>query len=467
MLRRFLKASNINKFLKIILLIALGLSQDEEFIYSTLIDTSFGNNYNLWTEAVYQFNEHGLSIEQLIPARSRIEDISENQSKILFTSGDSIMLYDEGLIEYLNLIGSEPSFIYNGDIVFRQDIADNLYQLHMFSFEDGSSTLIIDSLYQNNYKLSSDKQNVVFFEKDSLDSVNIKIVNVVSGFQTFILKVPENPRIEIYWANNDYLYLNLSTHVTEFGHQKQLFRIHSSGIDEQPTQLTFLENGFNLIETKDSHLDKIIGISYSCFTIFPCNNKLFSFNLETNQIQNIGSIKNCYATVFHSWSHDNEKVALGTYQYCWSFLPGFIKVFNLSNNDSSIIGEDIYGLNPGDWLSPNRMKIFWVDGQDNVSLLETRSLPNKFKIHQNYPNPFNPITTLEYELPLNAFVKITIYDMLGNVVNHLVNEAQTSGYKSVIWNATNNLGQSVSAGIYLYNVEAGDFRQTKKMILLK
>ena len=94
MLRRFLKASNINKFLKIILLIALGLSQDEEFIYSTLIDTSFGNNYNLWTEAVYKFNEQGLSIEELIPARSRIEDISENQSKILFTSGDSIMLYD-------------------------------------------------------------------------------------------------------------------------------------------------------------------------------------------------------------------------------------------------------------------------------------------------------------------------------------------------------------------------------------
>ena len=58
----------------------------------------------------------------------------------------------------------------------------------MFSFEDGSSTLIIDSLYQNNYKLSSDKQNVVFFENASLDSVNIKIVNVVSGFQTFILK---------------------------------------------------------------------------------------------------------------------------------------------------------------------------------------------------------------------------------------------------------------------------------------
>ena len=74
---------------------------------------------------------------------------------------------------------------------------------------------------------------------------------------------------------------------------------------------------------------------------------------------------------------------------------------------------------------------------------------------------------MRYDLPENCIVNITMYDMLGNVVNQLVNKAQTSGYKSVIWNATNNLGQPVSAGVYLYNIEAGDFRQTKKMILLK
>ena len=60
-----------------------------------------------------------------------------------------------------------------------------------------------------------------------------------------------------------------------------------------------------------------------------------------------------------------------------------------------------------------------------------------------------------------------VYDMLGNVVNNLVNDNQNSGYKSVQWNATNNQGQPVSAGVYLYSIEAGDFRQTKKMIFLK
>ena len=57
--------------------------------------------------------------------------------------------------------------------------------------------------------------------------------------------------------------------------------------------------------------------------------------------------------------------------------------------------------------------------------------------------------------------------MLGNVVNNLVNANQSSGYKSLQWNATNYQGEPVSAGVYLYTIEAGDFRQSKKMILLK
>ena len=67
----------------------------------------------------------------------------------------------------------------------------------------------------------------------------------------------------------------------------------------------------------------------------------------------------------------------------------------------------------------------------------------------------------------NELVTILIYDTLGNVIRNLVNANQYSGYKTVEWNGRNNQGQSVSAGVYFYSIEAGDFRQTKKMILLK
>ena len=95
------------------------------------------------------------------------------------------------------------------------------------------------------------------------------------------------------------------------------------------------------------------------------------------------------------------------------------------------------------------------------------NIPEQFILYPNYPNPFNPITTIRYDLSKESFVDITIYDMLGNVVFNLVNTDESSGYKSIQWDATNNQGEPVSAGVYLYKIQAGDFVATKKMILLK
>ncbi len=98
---------------------------------------------------------------------------------------------------------------------------------------------------------------------------------------------------------------------------------------------------------------------------------------------------------------------------------------------------------------------------------EGLSIPEVFALHQNYPNPFNPITILCYDLPEQSLVNIIIYDMLGRAVITLVNTTQNAGFKSVIWNATNDYGKPVSAGVYLYQIHAGEFVQTKKMVLLK
>ena len=152
----------------------------------------------------------------------------------------------------------------------------------------------------------------------------------------------------------------------------------------------------------------------------------------------------------------------------------------------TLVDENDYGLGicywAPDWISTNQFGSPWenqalfdFDGEllDAISVFDNSSVAIKridnFSLNNiyNYPNPFNPVTTLRYDLPKDELVTITVYDMLGNVVNNLVNANQFSGYKSVQWNATNNQGQSVSAGVYLYRIEAGEFRQTRKMILLK
>ena len=94
-------------------------------------------------------------------------------------------------------------------------------------------------------------------------------------------------------------------------------------------------------------------------------------------------------------------------------------------------------------------------------------LPMSFKLFHTYPNPFNPITTIRYDLLEHSYVNVTIYDMLGRGIKTLINQTQDAGFKSIQWNATNDKGAPVSAGLYLYTIEAGQFRQTKKMVLLK
>ena len=109
-----------------------------------------------------------------------------------------------------------------------------------------------------------------------------------------------------------------------------------------------------------------------------------------------------------------------------------------------------------------------VSTGSNVSTVnENILMPNQFRVYDAYPNPFNPVTTLRYQLPEANMVTVTIYDMAGRQVKNLIDQQQGQGLHSIQWNGTNNLGNTVSAGIYLYQVHSGVYNQTNKMIFLK
>ena len=89
-------------------------------------------------------------------------------------------------------------------------------------------------------------------------------------------------------------------------------------------------------------------------------------------------------------------------------------------------------------------------------------LPNDFSLSQNYPNPFNAVTIIKYELPLQSHITIEIFDLLGRRVNSLQDGILPAGYHQATWNA-----DDLPSGMYFYRIQAGEFAETRKMILLK
>jgi hypothetical protein len=96
-------------------------------------------------------------------------------------------------------------------------------------------------------------------------------------------------------------------------------------------------------------------------------------------------------------------------------------------------------------------------------------VPQNFYLYQNYPNPFNPATVISYQLPVNSYVTLKVFDLIGREVAVLVNERKDAGRYSVEWNArlrSANFG-GLASGVYFYTLQAGEYRDTKRMLLLK
>jgi hypothetical protein len=106
--------------------------------------------------------------------------------------------------------------------------------------------------------------------------------------------------------------------------------------------------------------------------------------------------------------------------------------------------------------------IGWYLGMNDEAII-----PDVFALHQNYPNPFNPVTTIRYDIPEQALVRIDIYNILGQKVAVLVEGLHEPGFHAVRWNGTNMYGNALSSGMYFYHIKAGDFRNVKKLLLVK
>ena len=114
-----------------------------------------------------------------------------------------------------------------------------------------------------------------------------------------------------------------------------------------------------------------------------------------------------------------------------------------------------------------------VQTPDGVAHLEApqrlvvRLLPDRYVLRPNFPNPFNPETTLRFELPHSVPVRLEVFDALGQKVRTLVAEHLPSGAHQILWRGVDERGQQVSTGVYFYRLQAGDYTQIRRMLLLK
>lgn len=101
------------------------------------------------------------------------------------------------------------------------------------------------------------------------------------------------------------------------------------------------------------------------------------------------------------------------------------------------------------------------------SIAEEERIPQQFYLYSNYPNPFNPSTSIVYDLPKSVFVRLVVYDLLGNEVATLVEKKQNAGSYTVKWDGLSDFGRQMPTGIYIYRIQAGNFSSYKKMLLIK
>ncbi len=123
--------------------------------------------------------------------------------------------------------------------------------------------------------------------------------------------------------------------------------------------------------------------------------------------------------------------------------------------NSVTVGKEVSEFVQQFYLSNFDYNILHVEEEKNL-------IVDEFKLYQNYPNPFNPSTTISYHIPELSFVTLKVYDVLGNEIVTLIDEEKSAGNFEVEFDGT-----TLSSGIYFYQLQAGSFVETKKMVLMK
>jgi len=427
------------------LLAKMSLAQTEEWIYYNKAGD---------TNSVYRIKPDGTENE-MVMEDADISDISEDRSKFLFSTNGNILLVDIESTDTLTVDndGINPRFTYDENVIiyYKYMIGNpDGDQIYKYSFLDSSETLLADSCHRfiQNGIMSPDKQQFIFIQTNQ-DSMDLVIADIQTGHTSTLITLPNMsmpyvPIFHSYWGSDDYIYLNLP----DINNVIQLFRIHSANGDDSLIQLTEENENCLLLESNDSHLEKLAftGINQETGP----TGEFWTYDFESNETSYLGNFDSSSWAIHQTWSPDNSKLAIGGVWETGIYTPGSIKIFDTETDSFTTLVDST-------WLP-----CFWV-GEPTVSVDESsESVPREFALHPPYPNPFNPTTTIRFSVETLHATSVLIYDITGRVVGVLVNGEQNPGHHEIQWNASQH-----ATGIYFVELVSGKKRDIQKLILLK
>ncbi|GAB6283408.1 MAG: hypothetical protein STSR0008_21740 [Ignavibacterium sp.] len=196
---------------------------------------------------------------------------------------------------------------------------------------------------------------------------------------------------------------------------------------------------------------------------------IFSTNSIDFDTVKVGESKELTFSIINLLNKDFQSDSIIITDNSFSIYPEIISIPNgetfvdtvkfMPLSEGTFNGKIIFYSNSP--FSPDTILISGI-GKNVVDVKDDINIPKEFALSQNYPNPFNPSTKINYQLPVDSYVSLKIYDVLGKEVITLLNEQQSAGFYQKEFNA-----KGLSSGMYFYKLEAGNFVQIRKMILLK
>jgi photosystem II stability/assembly factor-like uncharacterized protein len=245
-----------------------------------------------------------------------------------------------------------------------------------------------------------------------------------------------------FWISNIQLGATVTNPVYLFGEVTSNFRIYyggSGGIGPSDTAIMLRMTG-----GADVRVPVVKGLSYYIY---------FSWDAST---QSIKAYRNGMLVVSVSQTGfsgiGNGPITIGAHTTFASSLSTGMKLDEFRIYGRTLSVSDIQVT------SENTLPKEIYQGITPIN----NEIPDKFELKQNYPNPFNPVTSIIFDIPKRSFVKLSIYNFLGQEIELLVNKEMIAGSYKADWNAS-----GIASGVYFYKLESGSFSETKKMILLK